>query len=107
MANITRVWPVGDGASPSNQPFAAVLGERRQLDLRNFGADVAEQGADVLPEGVRTDRDGEGDEHDQQGIFGRRGAPFIPSKTIDQPAHIVLLRKLVGTTSLRLAAARP
>jgi hypothetical protein len=61
-----------------------------------LGPDVAEQIADVCAEGLRAERYGKGYEYDQQGVFGSRGALFVPLKAFDQAAHLVILRKSGG-----------
>jgi hypothetical protein len=86
--------PVGDGPPACNQPPPTVLRDRWQRDVIELGSDRVEQVADALTQDLRADRYSEGDKHDQQGVFGRRGALFIPVKTTDQPVHMLVLQKL-------------
>jgi hypothetical protein len=90
MLKITPTWPVGDEQS-ARQPLLAVLGDRRQCDagVRESGTDFAEETAQTGPKGTRPNRYSKGDEHDQQGVFGRRGAPFVAMKMFDQAAESV------------------
>ena len=84
-----------DRPAARDQPLPAFLGQRRQRDasVRESGADFAEQTAQTGPKGIRPNRYGKGNEHDQQGVFCRCGAPLVAVKTIDQLAHLIALRK--------------
>jgi hypothetical protein len=93
-------------------PLLAVLGERRQCDAsRESGANFAEQTTQSGPKGIRPNRYGNGDEHDQQGVLSRCGAPLVPVKTIDQTAHLALpsTKPLANNLKNRspVAAAQP
>jgi len=99
-ARVTLMWPAEDELPARDQPLPWVL-DLWQRDVRELGPDLAEQAVDALAQGVRAEGDREGHKHDQQGVFGRRGAPFVPLKAFDRAAHLVILRQVEKRQELR------
>jgi hypothetical protein len=64
----------------TNHQFVVVIrrsGERRKHDGGETGANLAEQIAEIVAKDIRADRNGKGDEYDQNGVFCGGGAVFI------------------------------
>jgi hypothetical protein len=81
------MWPVGDGLPADSQPSPAILASGGWRDARRYAselvADRVEQVANAGPKNIRADRYGEGNKHDQQGVFSRCGAAFVTVKATD------------------------
>jgi hypothetical protein len=77
------------GPSPARRRHGCSR-ERREHrgDVGEEGADLAEETAQTGPKDIRPNGYGKGDEHDQQCVFGRCGAPFVVVKMFDQAAHL-------------------
>jgi len=69
---------------------------RRHLDASKGETRPGEQVAEGIAEGLCTDRNCKGNEHDQHGVFGSGGAALITTKSTGQTVHFNIL--LQGVT---------
>src|SRR5258708_39300408 len=61
------------------------------LDARQSGSNIIEQRGNAAAKRLRAGGNGEGDEDDEHGIFGRRGTALITAVAIDQTKHLKVL----------------